>query len=470
MNDFQNTQNNSSNFTISKSLKWGGIIVLIAILVVGGFLLTRSSETAAGFLAKWKNAIESGNLKNYDALWLKKARDQINSGYEDTAKLLQENIQIEVKIVNAVDRTRKDPKDRNYLRIEEIPTLVHTIGEPLIQLRTLTISKSGLIQQRWKLIKDEVVSEEFGSDLSAFDTDSVDTTESQPNSPVVPLVLEWKKALETQDKKKYVSLWDKSSRNRRKNNFQLAYVQMSQEAQVDLNQASYTHVAHSKSRYIVDNINVTLSSGGTVIETQSRRLTIDKKGFFFRKWKLLNDEVKEDYTTDPSISQQDQQDVDAIPEETNSGIYDGNAPLDTQLKVSQILLKWQQAWEEKDLDTYMSIYADRALITRVSIRDGKETPTYLTKKQLRQKMKQLNLYYGTIQVKVFPPEINGDRAVADVKFIQEFKGTPASGTRPAYRDIGTKKLNLMIDPSDGYWKIYAETWSRYENVPKFTKN
>ena len=122
------------------------------------------------------------------------------------------------------------------------------------------------------------------------------------------------------------------------------------------------------------------------------------------------------------------------------------------------------------MDTYMSIYAERALITRVSVRNGKESHSYLTKKQLHQKMKRLNVYYSDIQVKISNLQINGDRAVADVEFLQEFKGIPASGSRPAYSDIGTKKLDLMIDPSDGYWKIYGETWSRYEDVPKFPKN
>ena len=473
MNNIQNATQNTSKITLPDSLKWGGIVVLIAILAIGGFLLTRSSETPAGFLAKWKNAIESENLTDYRALWSKNDRDRPNSGYEDTAQLFEEEIKIEVNIANAVDRTRKDPQNPNYLSIEEIPILVHTVGEPLIQSRTLTIAKTGIVRQRWKLIKDKVITEEFGSDLSAFEAVSSEgsvANRSQSNSPVAPLVIEWKNALESQDEKKYISLWDKSSRQKWKTNFQLARLQISQEADVDLSQAVYTPVARSKTRHVVDNITVTIRSGSTIIETQSRTLTIEKKGFFFRRWKLINDEVGGDHITDQPISQQDQPDVDAISEESTSGIYNGDAPIDTQLKVSQILGKWQKAWEKKDLDTYMSIYAERALITRVTVRDGMETPTYLRKKQLRQKMQQLNRRYSDIQVKISNLEINGDRAVADTTFLQEFKGTPASGSRPAYSDFGTKKLILMIDPADGYWKIYAETWSRYEDVPKYPQN
>ncbi len=472
MSDFQNNTLNISKFSLSAFLKWGAII-LIVILAVCGILLTRSSETPAGFLAKWKNTVESGDQKSYDALWVKKFQEQHTSGYHNTTQLFEENIKIEVNIKNAVNRTRKDPQDPSYLRIEEIPMLLHTIGEPLIQSRTLTVAKTGLIRQRWKLVSEEVVSEEFGSDLSAFEADSQESpvdTVSQSNSPVTPFVLEWKKVLESQNIKKYDSLWDKSARKKRLENYRLARLHMDQELDVDLSQATYTPVAHSNTRHVVDNISVTVSSSGTFIETHPRTLTIEKKGFFFRRWKLINDEVGSDYITDQPISQHDQPDVDAISEESDLGINDGDAPIDTQYKIRQILGKWQKAWEEEDLDTYMSIYAEKALITRVTVRDGKEIPSYLRKKELHQKMKQLNRHYADIQIRIKKLEIKGDRAVADAQFLQEFEGTPASGNRPAYKDIGVKKLTLMIDPSDGYWKIYAESWSLYVDVPEFPKN
>ena len=78
----------------------------------------------------------------------------------------------------------------------------------------------------------------------------------------------------------------------------------------------------------------------------------------------------------------------------------------------------------------MSTYSDKALITRVTVRGGKETKIYLTKKQLQSKMKRLNTMYADIQVVISNPQINGDRATAEVTFLQKFTGTPASGTRP----------------------------------------
>ena len=466
MNNFQN----SSKISKSDIIKWGSIPAVIVLIALAGILLTRSSETSSGFLAKWKSAMESGSLENYDALWANNAHEQIDSGYQDTARLFAENFVIEVNIKNAVDRTRKVAQYPNYLQIEEIPLLIHAIGEPRLQSRTLTIAKEGFIRQHWKLISDKVVREEIGGDISAFEAAISDDTQSQPTSPAARIVIEWKTALENADQKKYTSLWDKSARKKRQNSYQLALDLMSDSVDVDISYASYKLLANAKTRHMVDNISVTTYSNGTPIEPHSRTLTVEKKGFFVRRWKIINDEVDSDYLSDQPIPQEENPNVEPIPEETSSGIYEGNAPIDTQLKVSQILGKWQKAWEDKDMDTYMSIYAERALITRVSVRNGKESHSYLTKKQLHQKMKRLNVHYSDIQVKISNLQINGDRAVADVEFLQEFKGIPASGSRPAYSDIGTKNLDLMIDPSDGYWKIYGETWSRYEDVPKFPKN
>ena len=471
MNDFQNDTPIFSKINLSSALKWGGIACAVVILVIGGILLTRSSESSVAFLGKWKSALESGDIKKYDTLWGKNARNRSNTGYQQTAQLFKEGMRIDVDIKDAEHRTRKDPQDPHYLRIEAIPILLHYPGEPLIQSRSLTIAKTGFIQQRWKLIKDEVVTEEIATDITAFEPKDSHRTGSQSDSPVAPLVLEWKKALESHNEKKYTSLWDKTARKRQKSNYQLAIAQILQELDVDISQAKYTAVAYSKTRHLVENIGVTIRNGGRLIETHSRTLTIEKKGFFFRRWKIINDEVGSDYITDQPIMPDDQLAENAIPEEQPvSSIFNGNAPLDTQLKVSQILGKWQKAWEAKDIDTYMSLYAEEALITRVTVRGDTETSTYLKKKQLHQKMKRLKLMYGDIQVKISNLVINGDRAVADVTFLQEFKGTPASGTRPAYSDIGTKKLDLMIDPADGYWRIYSETWSRYKDVPMYPKN
>ena len=466
MNDAQNRQNSQKKFTIPRNLLWGGAIAAIVIaFVLFLVVFMSSSETPTAFLVKWKSALETGDPKRYEALWVKSARQRPDTGYQRTVKLLRDNVNFEVNLGGASQPYRV-PRYTNRFRIEGIPLTAYYPGEAQQQLRNLVIEKKGIIQQRWKIVQEEIVGSEFAPTLSTPPTPQPGMTE-QPNSPVVPLVMAWKAALETQNLKAYTNLWDKSARKKRYSSFGRAKDLMSQTHVVDLTGATYTVVPRHKNRHMVDNIQITLQNGGDTIETHTRTLTVEKKGFFRRRWKLMNDQIN--VMSDAIALAPDVPGVDTVSGEESGGTFDGNAPLDTHLKVRQVLGKWQSAWEVKDLKTYMSIYSDEAQITRVNVRGGRETSVYLTKGQLRAKMKKLNTIYADIQVSISNLQVNGDRAVADVKFLQKFTGTPASGSRPAYSDYGTKKLNLMVDPTDGHWRIYAETWSRYEDVPDFPK-
>ena len=467
MNDAQNRQNNQEKFTIPRNLLWGGAIAAIVIaFVLFLVIFMSSSETPTAFLVKWKSALESGDPQRYEALWVKSARQRSGTGYQSTVRLLRDNVNFEVDLGGASQPYRV-PRYANRFRIEGIPLTAYYPGEAQQELRNLTIEKKGIIQQRWKIVHEEIVGSEFAPTVSTSGSTQRPGVTEQPKSPVVPLVKAWKTALEGQDLKAYTNLWDKSSRKKRTSSFARAKDLMSQTHIVDLAGATYTAVPRYKNRHIVDNIQVTLQDGGDIIETHTRTLTIEKKGFFRRKWKLMNDQIN--VVSDAIALAPEVPGVDTVSGKESGGTFDGNAPLDTHLKVRQVLGKWQAAWEEKDLNTYMSIYSAQAQITRVSVRDGRETSVYLTKGQLRAKMRKLNTIYADIQVSISNLQINGDRAVADVKFLQKFTGTPASGSRPAYSDYGTKKLNLMVDPTDGHWRIYAETWSRYEDVPDFPK-
>ena len=467
MNDVQNRQNSPQRTTISRNLIWGGAIAAIVIaFVLFLVIFMSSSETPTAFLAKWKSALESSDAKKYESLWVKSERQRPDRGYQNTARLLRDSINFEVNLEGSGQPYRV-PRFPNRYRIESIPVTVYLSDGPTQQLRNLVIEKKGLIQQRWKIIQDEVVGEGIVATVSPESTPQPNLINNS-NSPVTPVVLAWKSALESQNMKAYTDLWDKSSRKRRAASFRRATELMSQTHIVEIQYATYSPVPSQKNRYIVDGIRVTLQDGEEIIETHNRTLTIEKKGFFRRKWKLINDQIGE-ISGAIALARAEQISVNTVSGEESGGTFDGNAPIDTHLKVRQILGKWQEAWEGKDLDTYMSIYSDRALITRVTVRGGAETPIYLKKGELRTKMKKLNTLYGDIQVEISNLQVNGDRAVADVTFLQKFTGTPASGTRPAYSDYGTKKLNMMVDPTDGHWRIYAETWKRYEDVPDYPK-
>lgn len=467
MNDVQNQQNSPKKTIISRNLIWGGAIAAIVIaFVLFLVIFMSSSETPTAFLAKWKTALESGDVKKYESLWVKSERQRPNRGYQNTAKLLTDNIKFDVNLEGSSQPYRV-PRFPNRYRIEGIPVTMHFPEGPIQQPRNLVIEKKGIIQQRWKIIEDKVTGEGIVATVSPETTPQPNLINNS-NSPVAPVVLAWKSALESQNVKTYTDLWDKSARKKRTSSFRRATELMSQTHIVEIQYATYNPVPTQRNRYVVDGIRVTLQNGEEIIETHNRTLTIEKKGFFRRKWKVINDQIGE-ISGAIALKRAEQVSTNTVSGEESGGTFDGNAPIDTHLKVRQILGKWQDAWEGKDLDTYMSIYSDRALITRVTVRGGAETEVYLKKGELRAKMKRLNTVYSDIEVEISNLRINGDRAVADATFLQKFTGTPASGTRPAYSDYGTKKLNLMVDPTDGHWRIYAETWKRYEHVPDFPK-
>ena len=318
---------------------------------------------------------------------------------------------------------------------------------------------------------------------------------------IEPFLQQWKQAVESKQPRLYQQLWDSTARAKNQSHFERAMKLFSREkVEVDITgHLPQTELGDTNRRQI-KRIPVTLYQDGEVLVMIYRDITVEKRGLL-QRWKLINDrihdelnypEMTEEYiaqdqemvasSANPTPESPPLQSVDvplpssnvvtpsqtAAAPESSSPIVSG-APLDTQLKLSQVLGEWQQAWQGKNLKTYMSKYAEDAKITRVTINNGREYPTRLNKNQLRDKMKSLNERYSKIKVTIFHLQINGDSAVADVNFLQEFVGTRASGSQAVYSDFGKKELVFMVDPTDGVWKIYAESWRHYKNVPKYPK-
>ena len=317
---------------------------------------------------------------------------------------------------------------------------------------------------------------------------------------IEPFLQQWKQAVESKQPRLYQQLWDSSARTQNLNQYERALKLFSREKiEVDITGYLPGKDLGDTNRQRIERIPVTLYQDGKVLVVIYRDITVEKRGLL-QRWKLIDDRIRDELeypeTTEEYIVQDEEvvarsanptpaspplQSLDvpvpsgnvvtpsqtAAPESSSPIV--GEAPLDTQLKLSQVLGEWQQAWQGKNLKTYMSKYADDAEITRVTINKGREYPTRLTKKQLRKKMKSLNEGYSKIKVNIFHLQINGDSAVADVNFLQEFVGTRASGSQAVYSDFGKKELVFMVDPADGLWKIYAENWRHYENVPKYPK-
>ena len=302
------------------------------------------------------------------------------------------------------------------------------------------------------------------------------------NEPIEAFIAQWQQAVESKDMAKYRALWDSDAIRANRENYERALKFVTREG-VEANTTNVhpTKTPENRNRYQVKNIPLVFGEDDKI--PLYRHLTIEKKGLR-RQWKLINDEMtSEDLLVVDSGKQPDSSSSVPVPrvapivetptqqieEPDTLAPFEGTAPLDTKLKVSQILFAWQEAWQSKDLGTYMSMYADEAEITRVSVRNGQEYPTTLTKNELRDNMKKLNRKYSQIEVLISNVKINGDTAVADVGFLQKFSATAASGNRPSYSDYGTKNLILMVDPTNGLWRIYSERWKLYKDVPEYPK-
>ena len=130
MNDVQNPQNQSKKSKIPRSLIWGGSIGAIVIaFVVLLVILMSSSETPTAFLAKWKNALESGSVKRYEAIWVKRARQRPDTGYQETVSLLKGGARLEVNL-GGTTQTFRVPRYPNRYRIEGIPVTAHFSENP----------------------------------------------------------------------------------------------------------------------------------------------------------------------------------------------------------------------------------------------------------------------------------------------------------------------------------------------------
>ena len=317
---------------------------------------------------------------------------------------------------------------------------------------------------------------------------------------IEPFLQQWKRAVESKQPRLYQQLWDSTAQIKNRSRYERALKLFNREkVAVDVAGLRPHTDLKNPNRQQIERIPVTLYQDGKVLVVIYRDITVEKRGLL-QRWKLMDDRIHDDLaypeTTEEYIVQDEEVvaksanptpesppsqplDAPALPSKVvtpsrtaapeESAPIVGGAPLDTQLKLSQVLGEWQQAWQGKNLKTYMSKYAEDAEITRVTITKGREHATRLNKKQLREKMKSLNAAYSKIRVNIFQLQINGDNAVADVNFFQEFVGTRASGSQPAYSDYGKKELVFMVDPADGLWKIYAESWRHYKNVPKYPK-
>jgi len=183
-----------------------------------------------------------------------------------------------------------------------------------------------------------------------------------------------------------------------------------------------------------------------------RRLDLVKYGNF---WKIEDDR----YDTPP----REEIELKAI-NITNAKI-DSKIDFDAAAKILMIIEAWRVAWENEDLDDYLSFYADDAQIVRVTVAQGKEFRKYLSKSTLKEGMERLNKRYRWIDVKISDLELTPQSEIAILaKFLQYFSAGVLLD-QVTYNDLGFKRL--IFKKYGNEWKIAYEDWRMYEKIPSY---
>jgi murein L,D-transpeptidase YafK len=107
-------------------------------------------------------------------------------------------------------------------------------------------------------------------------------------------------------------------------------------------------------------------------------------------------------------------------------------------ELNKMLEDWRAAWQRKDIDSYISYYADEFRAMKMN------------REQWRDFKARLNEQYKTITVHLSKPAIFMDRNRVVVRFLQEY-------TSDQHSDFGEKVLYLKKNGEN--FKIVGENWS-----------
>jgi uncharacterized protein (TIGR02246 family) len=106
--------------------------------------------------------------------------------------------------------------------------------------------------------------------------------------------------------------------------------------------------------------------------------------------------------------------------------------------IKRLISRWQEAWQEKDLEGYMAAYAEDFFAVGLD-RDGWRRH----KSELNRKYRRIRVEVRNLKIKL----ISSQKAI--VRFDQEYSSD-------RLHDRGTKTIQLV--KRDGRWRIKRETW------------
>ena len=132
---------------------------------------------------------------------------------------------------------------------------------------------------------------------------------------------------------------------------------------------------------------------------------------------------------------------------------------DVESEVALAVDVWRAAWEKGDLASYMALYDEDAVITRINISDGGlGSEMDLAPSDLRSRMERLSRQYDRTDVVVRGFRVMKEGSDMAATFEQEFSAFAQPGDlQPIYADKGVK--TLLFAEKDGRWLIVEENWA-----------
>jgi ketosteroid isomerase-like protein len=270
----------------------------------------------------------------------------------------------------------------------------------------------------------------------------------------------WEQIVESGDEKAYADICSEDFKQKFSDMYEESKKLVSEkEIDVAIDDSGIEKIKLDENHYAVKHIPISMNKDD--VQTY-HELYLEKQGWISPRWKI--DRAGYDFSKETMTELKqvvEEKSADEVPELDET-------PRDTEFRIRQTLEVWRTAWEDKDVNKYVDCYADYASIIRVTVVEGKEEQTELTKDELREHMERLNKKYSKIQVQIWKPlKIEGDIATAKANFLQEYSAWDDPSGEPVYRDIGMKELQFV--KHDLEWKITNENWTLYKDVPIYPK-
>jgi ketosteroid isomerase-like protein len=144
----------------------------------------------------------------------------------------------------------------------------------------------------------------------------------------------------------------------------------------------------------------------------------------------------------------------------------GKASPEAMEKVREAIKGWRIAFQEKDLDRYMSFYAPDANIKKTVIAYGKETSQMLDKGDLRGDMGAI--FAQNTQFNIDGPSLDAgsDAVRATFKFSKRIPAAAYADREGIIKHEMWMKVLLFREVEEA-WKIVSEEWKFYQDIPEY---